>query len=174
MKIRELQKLQNWQWVSWKMSSNNARQLLKNSLRKSLPHIFGLPSADTRMRCQLPPRDQYAVRAAGFLQDISIKSIIRMISSKHTKPAWIDVAIMEILGISVAYAMQPLDAAAFPNFRLKTLSTLQCASIIHPRWKILRPSRNALLRNVTLLARSSNCDLAVMPLQQTTMHCEAT
>ena len=147
------------------MSSSNARQLLKSSLRKSPPHIFDLPSAYTMMRCQLRLRGQYAVRAAKFSRDISTKLAVTMISSKHTKPAWIDVAIMEILGISAAYAMQLLNAAAFPNFRLKTLSTLQCASIIHPRWKILRPSRNALLRNATLLAPSSNCDLAAVPLQ---------
>lgn len=156
------------------MNSSYERQLPENSLQKSLLPMFGLPSAYTRMRCQLRPRDQYAVHAAGFSQDIAINSTTSTISSNCTKPVWIDAAIVEILGFSVVCAMQPLDAAAFPNFRLKTSSTLQRASTIHLRWKILRPSKNALLRNATLLARSSNCDPAAVPLQQTTMHYEAT
>lgn len=156
------------------MNSSYGRWLPENSLQKSLLPIFGLPSAYTRMRCQLRPRDQYAVRAAGFSQDITINSMISMLSSKCTKLAWIDAAIMEILGFSAVCVTQPSDAAAFPNIRLKTSSTLQCASTIHLRWRLLRPSKNALLRNATLLARSSNCDLAAGPLQQITMHCEAT
>jgi hypothetical protein len=72
---------------------------------------------------------------------------------------------MEIYGISAANAIQPLNITAFPSFQPKISSMLQCASTIHLHWMILRPSKNVLLRNATLLAQSLNCDLVAMPLQ---------